>query len=75
MFPMSGLQNKPRKQTKETAKVDEQQSKNVLDDLYKDLDENNAEELEEANKVMTSVNVVTNNQGQVAFSKQEEMHF
>ena len=46
-----------------------------MDTLFKDLDQNDAEDLEEANKMVQSNEQIINDQGQVAFSKQEEMQF
>ena len=55
MMPVSGLQQKIRKQqqAKIGAKVDEKKSKDIMDSLLKDLDENEAEDLEEACKMVT----------------------
>ena len=44
---------KAQVQTKLGGKVDEQKSKDIMDSLFKDLDQNDAEELEEANKMVT----------------------
>jgi len=80
MFPVSGLQPNKRKMAlpangkKSGQKVDEAQSKDILGELFNELDQNDADELDEARRLPDNAQVV-NEQGQVAFSKHEEMVF
>ena len=80
MFPVSGMQPNKRKMalpSKQQSKaVDEAQSKNIMGELFDELDKNDAEELAEPEKIAYSSHAqVVNDQGKVAFSKHEEMQF
>jgi len=79
MFPVSSLQPNKRKTTqpvggkKPAQKVDEQQSKDIMNQLFNDLDENEAEDLEEMNRAPQQHAASKGPNGQVAFSKEEEI--
>ena len=79
MYPVSSIQPSKRKSalqsTKKTPKVNEAQSKDIMNQLFEDLDKNEVEDLEERNVTGASREQVYNESGQVAFSKQEEMQF
>lgn len=52
MYPTSAVQPKPRKPTARPAvKVDEKQSKDIMNSLFEDLDQQDADDLEQ-NAVM-----------------------
>ena len=46
-----------------------------MGELFNELDQNDADELAETNQVFAAHEQVVNDQGQVAFSKHEEMQF
>ena len=65
----------PSNGKKQAQKVDEAQSKNIMGELFNELDQNDAEDLDEPAAAYAEHEQVVNDQGQVAFSKQEEMQF
>ena len=81
MFPVSGLQPNKRKMAlpanskKQGQKVDEAQSKNIMGELFNELDQNDADDLAEPANNFAAHEQVVNDQGLVAFSKHEEMQF
>ena len=79
MFPVSSVQPNKRKvalpANKAGQKVDEAQSKNIMGELFNELDQNDVDDLAEQDKAYAAHEQVVNDQGQVAFSKQEEMQF
>ena len=81
MFPVSGVQPSKRKMAlpqnskKGGQKVDEAQSKNIMGELFNELDQNDADDLDEPDNAYAAHEQVVNNEGQVAFSKHEEMQF
>lgn len=81
MFPVSSMQPNKRKMAlptnskKQGQKVDEAQSKNIMGELFNELDQNDAEDLAEPANAYAAHEQVVNEQGLVAFSKQEEMQF
>ena len=84
MYPMSSLQQKrkmalPGNGKKSGKAVDVAQSKNIMSELFNELDEKDADELQAAaengENALGGAAQVVNENGQVAFSKQEEMTF
>lgn len=79
MFPASGMHPNKRKVAlppkNGAKKVNEAQSKDILGELFNELDQNDAEDLNEAKQAYTDNQQVVNSEGQVAFSKHEEMQF
>ena len=55
--------------------MDEAQSKNILGELFNELDQNDADDLNEAKQAFAQNGQVVNEHGLVAFSKHEEMQF
>lgn len=79
MFPASAMQPNNRRKApaaaKKASKIDEAQSKDIMGELFDELDKNDAEELAETNHNLAAHQQVVNEQGQVALSKHEEMQF
>ncbi len=85
MFPVSGLHPNKRKMAlpgngkKANKPVDEAQSKNIMSELFNELDEKDADELQAAaangDQALNVAGQVVNENGQVALSKHEEMAF
>ena len=66
MFPISTVANKRKTATqKPGAKIDEKQSKDIMNSLFEDLDQQNDEELEQ--QYVAPENAI------IAFSKEEEL--
>ena len=65
MYPVSTVQ-KRKPAAKPVQKVNEAQSKDIMNSLFEDLDQQDAEELEQAN-------MPQQNLGPVAFNKEEEL--
>ena len=78
MYPVSAIQPSKRKTalpSKKQPAINDAQSKQIMNQLLVDLDQNEVEDLEERNKTATVREQVYNSSGQVALSKQEEMQF
>ena len=65
MYPVSALKQR-KAPAKAAQKVDEKQSKDIMEALYDDLDQQDAEELEQHQAMQV-------NAGPVAFNKEEEL--
>ena len=78
MYPVSAVQPSKRKIAQPSKKqpvINDAQSKQIMNQLLVDLDQNEVEDLEERNKTAIVREQVYNSSGQVALSKQEEMQF
>jgi len=59
----------PNNSKKGAQKVDEAQSKNIMGELFNELDQNDADDLDEPAAAYAENEQVVNDEGQVAFSK------
>lgn len=75
MQPTSALANKkiPLKVNKKAAKVTAGQSKDIMDGILDELDDQDIDELQEVNQVQMSANPGYKDDTQMAFNKEEEL--